>query len=77
MKRKKREKLSIIVPVYNESETVDKLLKKVEAVKLPIKKEIIIVESNSTDGSRVDHDKTNPRTEIEITRLEVEECYSE
>lgn len=50
--KKRNEKLSIIIPIYNEAKTVDILLKKVENVKLPIKKEIIIVESNSTDGSR-------------------------
>src|SRR5436853_591300 len=44
-------KLSIIIPVYNELEHFEKLLKKVMAVKLPIKREIIIVEGGSTDGT--------------------------
>lgn len=45
--------LSIIIPVYNEEKTVGIILKKVYEHKLPnIKKEIIIVESNSSDGSR-------------------------
>lgn len=47
-----RERLSIIVPVYNEEryvgEVVDALLEK----ELPIDKELIIVESNSDDSSR-------------------------
>lgn len=51
-KKTGKEKLSIIIPVYNEAKTADKLLKKVENARLPIKKEIIIIESNSIDGSR-------------------------
>ena len=45
-------KLTIIIPIYNEAATVEKLMEKVLAVKLSIKKEIIIIESNSTDGTR-------------------------
>ncbi len=46
-------KLSIIIPVYNEAATVKKLLDRVLAVQLSnIQKEIIIIESNSTDGTR-------------------------
>ncbi len=46
------QKLSIIIPVYNEAATVETLLEKVLAVKLPLKREIIIIESNSTDGTQ-------------------------
>jgi len=46
-------KLSIIIPVYNEKETLEELLKRVLAVNLPkVKKEIIIVDDRSTDGTR-------------------------
>jgi glycosyltransferase involved in cell wall biosynthesis len=45
-------KLSVILPVYNEAEYFEKLMKKVLSVRLPIDKEIILIESNSTDGSR-------------------------
>jgi len=47
-------KVSIIIPVYNEAPTVATLLERVRAQPLPYgaTKEIIIVESNSTDGSR-------------------------
>ncbi|MBU0763057.1 MAG: glycosyltransferase family 2 protein [Candidatus Altiarchaeota archaeon] len=45
-------KLSIIMPVYNEARYFEKILGKVRKVRLPLKKEIIIVESNSTDGTR-------------------------
>lgn len=46
-------KLSILIPVYNESSTILELLKKVEDVKLSgIEKEIIIVDDFSKDGTR-------------------------
>lgn len=46
-------KLSIIIPVYNEARTTQELIKRVLAADLsPLEKEIIAVESNSTDGSR-------------------------
>lgn len=47
-------KLSIVIPVYNESKTLLKILKAVEAVDLgkSIKKEIIFVDDFSTDDTR-------------------------
>ncbi len=46
-------KLSIIVPVYNEKNTIHEILKRVEDVRLPdIEKEIIIVDDGSSDGTR-------------------------
>jgi glycosyltransferase involved in cell wall biosynthesis len=46
--------LSIIIPVYNEKNTILKVIKEVEKVKLPnkLKKEIIIVDDCSIDGTR-------------------------
>lgn len=46
-------KLSIIVPVYNEEQTVELLIEKVKDVKLPkgIEKEIIIVNDGSSDNT--------------------------
>lgn len=45
--------LSIIIPVYNEISTIEELLGKVQQVDIgDIKKEIIIVDDYSTDGSR-------------------------
>ncbi len=43
-------KLSIVIPVYNEAETIEELVGKVLAV--PLDKEIIIVDNCSTDGTR-------------------------
>src|SRR3989338_5698581 len=48
-----KNKLSIIIPVYNEENTVKKIIKKVESVRLPnCSKEIILVDDFSRDGSR-------------------------
>lgn len=46
--------LSIIIPVFNEDKTIEKILSKVIDVKLPnkIRKEIIVVEDGSTDKSK-------------------------
>ncbi len=43
-------KVSVIVPVYNERETVAEILKRVAATGIP--HEIIVVDDGSTDGSR-------------------------
>ncbi len=45
-------KLSIVIPVYNEERTLEKLISAVEAVDLPLEKEIILVDDGSTDGTR-------------------------
>ena len=43
-------KLSVIIPAYNEVDTIDEIVSRVEGS--PIKKEIIIVDDCSTDGTR-------------------------
>jgi glycosyltransferase involved in cell wall biosynthesis len=45
-------KLSIIIPVYNEEKTISKVIDKLLKVKLPCRKEIIIVDDGSTDGTK-------------------------
>ena len=46
-------KLSIVIPCYNEKDTIDKILKEVEEVDLgKIFKEVIIVDDCSKDGTR-------------------------
>ena len=45
-------KLSIVMPVFNERETLSEILGQVRAVELPgVEKEILVVEDGSTDGS--------------------------
>ncbi len=44
-------KLSIIIPAYNEKNTILEILKRIESVNLNLEKEIIIVDDHSTDGT--------------------------
>lgn len=46
-------RLSIVIPAYNEKGTILEILRRIEAVNLSdVKKEIIIVDDGSTDGTR-------------------------
>lgn len=45
-------KLSIIIPVYNEKNTVNKIIQQVQDVELEMEKEIILIDDGSTDGTR-------------------------
>ncbi len=45
-------KLSVVIPVYNEKDTVVEIVRRVRAVVLPVEKEIVIVDDFSTDGTR-------------------------
>ncbi len=49
--KKPFQKLSIIIPVYNEVGTWRELVNQVEAVELPLETEVIIVDDGSTDGT--------------------------
>jgi hypothetical protein len=49
---KPREKLSIVLPVFNEVRYAAQVIDAVLAKPLGIEKEVVIVESNSTDGTR-------------------------
>jgi glycosyltransferase involved in cell wall biosynthesis len=46
------EKLSIVMPVFNEVTYCSRVIDAILAKALPVAKELIIVESNSTDGTR-------------------------
>ena len=45
-------KLSIVIPVRNERETVVRLIDRVRAVDCGMPKELIVVDGASTDGTR-------------------------
>lgn len=62
-------KLSIIIPVYNEGETVAGLLRKVLSVKLgKIRKEIIIVNDGSTDNTAKEIKKVKDKRIIIVNK---------
>jgi glycosyltransferase involved in cell wall biosynthesis len=45
-------RLSIVVPVYNEAQTIEQVLERVDAIDLGrLEKEVIVVDDGSTDGS--------------------------
>lgn len=44
-------KLSVVIPVYNEVGTLEKLIQKVLAVGLPLEKELVLVDDCSRDGT--------------------------
>jgi len=50
----KLNKLSVVVPVYNERNTITEIIRRVRTVELPdgIEREIIVVDDGSTDGTR-------------------------
>jgi glycosyltransferase involved in cell wall biosynthesis len=45
-------KISIVIPCYNECQTIGAIIQKVQSVSLPIEKELVIVDDYSTDGTR-------------------------
>jgi glycosyltransferase involved in cell wall biosynthesis len=53
--------LSIIVPVYNEARTVAAVIDRLLTIELPVRREIIVVNDGSTDGSREVLDRIPPR----------------
>lgn len=49
---KRPEKLSVIIPIYNEEKTIEKIVRAVKDVAIPLEKEIILVDDGSTDGTK-------------------------
>jgi glycosyltransferase involved in cell wall biosynthesis len=45
-------KLSVIVPVYDERNTVAEIIRRAKTVELPLDREIVVVDDGSTDGTR-------------------------
>ncbi len=46
------QKLSVIVPVFNERNTVVEIVRRMRAVELPVDREIVIIDDGSDDGTR-------------------------
>lgn len=45
-------KLSIVIPCYNEIDTIDPIIQQILCVNLPLERELVIVDDCSTDGTR-------------------------
>jgi len=45
-------KLSILIPAYNEEKTIEFVLKELLKVRIPLEKEVIIINDGSTDGTK-------------------------
>ena len=43
--------MSVIVPVFNERNTVAEILRRIRAVELPMQLEVVVVDDGSTDGT--------------------------
>lgn len=54
-------KLSVIIPVYNENRTIEKLIDRVHMVHVPLEKEIVVVDDGSDDGTRESLIRLKPR----------------
>src|SRR3954471_22493739 len=57
--------LSVIVPVYNERNTVPEIIRRMRQAELPIDREIIVVDDGSDDGT----DKIWPTVEDSTVRV--------
>jgi glycosyltransferase involved in cell wall biosynthesis len=57
----RKTRISVIIPVYNERDTIEEALRRVAAVDLEI--EIVVVDDCSTDGTR---ELLRPRTDIRL-----------
>src|SRR5213080_2179122 len=65
MAEKQYKLLSVVVPVYNERNTVIEIIRRMRHVELPIDREIIIVDDGSDDGT----DKIWPTVEDSTVRV--------
>ncbi len=63
--------LTIVIPFYNEENTLDSCVNKVIEVEVPLKKEIVLVDDSSTDNSYLIAQKIikkNPDIKFKLTR---------
>jgi glycosyltransferase involved in cell wall biosynthesis len=62
--------ISIVVPVYNEARTVAAVIERLIAIDLPARREILVVNDGSTDGTRGVLDLVAQRPELRIIHAE-------
>jgi glycosyltransferase involved in cell wall biosynthesis len=53
--------LSVIIPVYNEKGTLAEIVSRVMAVKIPLAREVLLIDDGSTDGTRDLYDSIKSR----------------
>jgi glycosyltransferase involved in cell wall biosynthesis len=62
--------ISIVVPVYNEAQTVADVIQRLIAIDLPAPREILVVNDGSTDGTRDVLNRIVERPELRIIHAE-------
>jgi glycosyltransferase involved in cell wall biosynthesis len=62
--------ISIVVPVYNEARTVAEVVERLLTIDLPARREILVVNDGSTDGTREVLDRLAQRPELRIIHAE-------
>ncbi len=59
-------RLSVVVPAYNEVETIDTILQRI--LEVPIQKEVIVVDDGSTDGTSDRLRRWESQSEVKVLR---------
>lgn len=67
MKKPAPSRLSVIIPVYNEENTLEQIVKRVLAV--PMRKEIIVVDDGSGDGTRAVMERLQKKVKKDLVCL--------
>ena len=65
------EKLSIVIPVYNEENTVLSIVNRVRSIEIPLSKEILLVDDCSTDSTRKQLEGLREDSDVRIFFQEV------
>ncbi len=58
--------LSIVIPVYNEKNTVSDIIKKIDSLPTSLNRELIIVDDGSTDGTREILKSLESRSDVKL-----------